>query len=264
LAFARSWVTEAGDSAVHYDSRINGVSQSQMPRGYAPANSRRTAVRKLWAAMVVAETPAPHLDLESRLADERAFFSQNELLRFMARGYAHSPKSFANAMAGLPVIGARQSFRLCPRKVPPSWPHFRFEIVRFVEKAWNNRVMDPHASLEAHFRSAVLQLPVKVAIEKSTIEKYNLATKTKENYFRRFFCENWRYLRLAIKQVVRHQNCVHSSAVPYLITNRLFINYGKARTAEDSLLAEIEALKEGASEVESVCRSWEYRKSAHT
>ena len=59
LAFARSWVTGAGDSALHYDSRINGV--SQMPMGHEPANSKWTAVRKLWGAMVAAGTPAPHL-----------------------------------------------------------------------------------------------------------------------------------------------------------------------------------------------------------
>ena len=183
-------------------------------------------------------------DFENKLADQRAFLSQNELLRFKARQYAHNPKTYANAMAGLPEIGARQSFRLCSKITSPLWPSYHFEIFRFIEKTWNNRVMDPAASLEAQFREAVLRLPVMVEIEKAEIEKYKLESKTRENYFRKFFCENWRYLRLAINEVVRHQRCIHSSAVPYLITTWLFINYGKPRTAQDTVVVEIEALKD--------------------
>ena len=52
--------------------------------------------------------------LDQRLADERAFFAQNELLHFLQSGrYSFTPIKLANAMAGLPDMGWRQSAKRC-------------------------------------------------------------------------------------------------------------------------------------------------------
>jgi hypothetical protein len=51
-----------------------------------------------------------------RLLDYEAYFAQSELLRFVQSGrYRLIPLSFANAMAGLPFKGWRQSFKGCTR-----------------------------------------------------------------------------------------------------------------------------------------------------
>jgi len=53
-------------------------------------------------------------EVSQRLADEEAHFAQSELLRFiLSLRYSLVPMNLANAMAGLPYIGCRQSFKRC-------------------------------------------------------------------------------------------------------------------------------------------------------
>jgi hypothetical protein len=182
------------------------------------------------------------IDLETKLADQRAYLAQTEVLKFKARGYAHNPKVFANAMAGLPIIGSRHSFRLCSKKDSPLWPSHRFEVFNMIRQTWENWFSDSELTITEKFRDAILRLPKQVVIEKEVIKRYNLKTKTQDNYLRAFFCENWRYLRIALEQVrVRKYR---RKAVPYLITTRFFGNFGKHRTPDDLVLAEMEMIKD--------------------
>jgi len=84
-------------------------------------------------------------------------------------------------------------------------------------------------------------LPRTVKVEKEVIKRYDLKFKTRDNYLRTFLTENWRFLRLAIERVGNRR--VHSKALPYLIATRFFINIGKPRTADDTVLAEMEIIK---------------------
>ena len=52
--------------------------------------------------------------LEARIAEEEAGFAQQELMRFILEGrYELTPLNLANAMAGLPYMAWRQSFKRC-------------------------------------------------------------------------------------------------------------------------------------------------------
>jgi hypothetical protein len=181
-------------------------------------------------------------DLERTLADQRAFFVQTELLRFKARKYAHNPKVFANAMAGLPTIGCRHSFRICSNADSPLWPTHHFEVFKIIQRLCERRLPESELGFVDQFRKTIALLPRTVKVEKEVIKRYKLEFKTRDNYLRNFLVENWRYLRLAIEQVENRK--VHPKALPYLIATRFFVKMGKPRTAEDMVLAEMEMLKE--------------------
>lgn len=179
-------------------------------------------------------------DIELTLADRRAAFAQTELVRFKSRGYAHNPKTYANAIAGLPKIGCRQSFRLCSKSKSPLWPSHHFEIFAFIEQTWNSKRFEPRKSLEDYFKEMILNLPLEVPVEPEVIERYKLDFRTRDNYLRTFMCEYWFFLRAALDRVRRHR--VRSSMVPYLIAGRFFKYYAKPRSAEDVVRIDIAAL----------------------
>jgi hypothetical protein len=73
-------------------------------------------------------------ELRGQLANQEASFSQQELRQFIAsQRYSLEPLNFANAIAGLPQIGWRQSFKRCchlPCDVCNSTPYQVFVAVR--------------------------------------------------------------------------------------------------------------------------------------
>src|SRR5258708_11596358 len=55
-------------------------------------------------------------EIEEKIANRQALFAQTELLRFvLSERYVFTPLNFANALAGLPHMSWRNSFRLCLR-----------------------------------------------------------------------------------------------------------------------------------------------------
>jgi hypothetical protein len=186
-------------------------------------------------------------DLEAKLADQRAYFAQTELLRFKARGYAVNPLVFANAMAGLPVIGCRRSFELCSRMKSSLWPSHRFRVFKFIERSWKERPRAPERSVVQYFREAIVALPLEEAIEEDVIKRYNLRKKRRENYLRVCLGGNWRFLRLALDRISKRH--YHPSVIPYLIASKLHGNIGKPRTREEVVLMEIESIKDKPSRV---------------
>ncbi len=181
-------------------------------------------------------------DLERKQADQRAFFVQNELLRFKKRGYAHNPKVLANATAGLPDIGCRHSFRICSQTDPPAWPLYRFQVIEFIRRTWESRQSGSGQSPADLFIERIRQLPRTVKVAREIALRYKLKSKVEDNYLRRFLCENWRFLRMAINQVCIHK--IHPKVVAYLITAKFYANLGKPRTAQDDVLIEMEMLSE--------------------
>jgi hypothetical protein len=179
-------------------------------------------------------------DLENRLADQRAYFVRNELLRFKARGYAHNARVFANAIAGLPEIGCRHSSRICSVKESTPWPVQHFEIFNFIQRTWEVHTDSPNLPIVDSFRDAIVGLPLKTRLDKSLVKRFKLKSSTQDNYTRIFLRHNWRFLRLAIERVSKHK--IQSEVGPYLIASMLFRNIGQPRTAEDVVLAEIEML----------------------
>lgn len=79
---------------------------------------------------------------EHMLANQEAAYAQRELCTFIRKtAYAFTPRTIARAMAGLPDIGASQSYRRCSQcpEGAHTWPTSRYRIFRIIEQAWRDR-----------------------------------------------------------------------------------------------------------------------------
>ncbi len=169
-------------------------------------------------------------------ADKEASFSQTELLDFITRKkYARNPLGLANAMAGLPDMGWRQSYVRCSKMKCPSWPHFQFREFNTIQTIWNRRHSHPGLTPIELFRQGIKKLPktVEVPVPQSPTQT---ARKTRvENFLRSRLAENWMDFRLAIEQSLTAEH--DSRRVPFHIVSQFSKNIAKPKTAADRVLA---------------------------
>lgn len=77
---------------------------------------------------------------ETALADQEADFSQNQLLSYLAaRRYAVEPLNIANALAGLPIMGWRQSYERCSAMPYESQAHFSYRLLKAITQILEKR-----------------------------------------------------------------------------------------------------------------------------
>lgn len=159
--------------------------------------------------------------IREQLASAEAYFCQAELLRFILSGrYRLLPLNFANAMAGLPYMGWRQSFKRCQpceRGIAESFTYQQFKIIRSaVADCARNR-----KNLEECVRSY---------LKRGHRERDALAELK----------SNWYYLRRAIEGV--GQQKMKGEELPY----RIMAAYGRliqSRSAIDRLHEEEQRLR---------------------
>ena len=164
---------------------------------------------------------------ERKLTDQEAHFAQSEVLKFLRCGRNRlNPKRLADAMAGLPRLGCRQSSRLCAKQSCELWPHPHYQMLTIIERIWQGiGPKDRNLAVEI-FRNEIILLPKK-------------SPKTNEAYLRHL-CQNWRYLRLAIMDCLKQG--VSSREMPYQIMSHFSTRLARPRYALESLRAEQEAL----------------------
>lgn len=138
-------------------------------------------------------------------------------------------------------LGADSRFNCAPHGSRPCGHRTISEYLHSLRQPGNTASQDQMGIWRCNFRTQSCNFRGWFRIEKAVIERYKLDSTTQENYLRRFFRENWHYLRLATQQVTKRKK-LRSNVVPYLITVRLFAKYGKPRTAEDVVVAELETL----------------------
>lgn len=152
-----------------------------------------------------------------------ASFARRELFRFLKSGrYELKPLNLANATAGLPFMGWRQSMRRCSTEesLASNGTHYQvFKAIRHLVSTAETRIA---GALIKHFRNCIPQLP----------SRYRLA--------RADMAEKWFFLDRAIRESCRTK--VHPKAVPFEITRRYF-RQTSSRTHIDMLLAERARLK---------------------
>jgi len=157
-------------------------------------------------------------NLNEQLLDQFGYIAQNELLSFIrSRRYSFSPLSLANAMAGLPNMCWRQSFKRCLKlKEKPSLG-FVYRSVQFID--------------QVRKKSSKRNLA-------NTLEA-ELCRQPKANFAVQDMKKNWYYLRRAIEESVQQKS--HPGAIPY----RIFAEYRRkmsSRSAIDWLLEEEQQL----------------------
>jgi hypothetical protein len=167
-------------------------------------------------------------DLQRKLAMQEAYFAQNEVLRFMKSGRNRlDPKRLADAMAGLPRLGRRQSSRLCAKQPCSVWPHFHYMLIKELERIWMLVNAKNRASATELFRSEIVAPPKKSRGE-------NLIQ------IRTYLCQNWRYVRLAIGDCLTRK--IGSRELPFEVMTVLSNLLAQPRNDLERLLAEQEAL----------------------
>jgi len=157
-------------------------------------------------------------DLTGQLRGLEAGFARQEILRFCkSKRYELNPLNLANAAAGLPFMGWRQSMRRCTkqrRTIADGKDYQIFKAVRFIVA---NAPKHSENTLVAEFRENIPQLP----------SRYRIARVELAN--------QWLFLERAIRSAFRTKP--HLRAFPFEITKRYFQQI-RSRSQIDIILAE--------------------------
>jgi hypothetical protein len=162
--------------------------------------------------------------LSKRFRNERAFFAQTELLSFLRSGrYSFTPVNLANAMAGLPDMGWRQSAKRCSSHKS----HFEEG-----QTWWLFRLIRRAMSAEKQSRELSLVQLVNSQLQRQKLVADYRAVEVKKN---------WYHLRRAI-ETISSSSKHHPSSLPYRIIAEYHNNL-RLRSPEDLLFEEEEQLK---------------------
>jgi hypothetical protein len=170
--------------------------------------------------------------IEKILKDQQAGFAQAELVRFIrSRRAAHAPRSLASAMAGLPEISARVSFKRC-RKFPfLAGQSLNFQIFTFIERCLKRRTsLNPVYILQL-FRSEIGRMP----------KTQFVGGRRVENFFRKHLEENWWALKASISHCLESRR--HPGEMPFVVSDVFLRHLAKPLTSLDRLLLEDEKVK---------------------
>jgi hypothetical protein len=152
-----------------------------------------------------------------------ASFARREVFRFLeSKRYELNPLNLANATAGLPFMGWRQSMRRCSTEDSRAANGTHYQVFKAIRYLISTAKMKTARGLIRHFRNSIPQLP----------SRYRLA--------RTEIAEQWFFLDRAIRESYRTK--VHPREVPFEITRRYF-RQRSCRTHIDTLLSERAKLK---------------------
>lgn len=156
----------------------------------------------------------------TKYVDAQAYFAQAELLRFVrSRRYSFAPINLANAMAGLPEMGWRQSAKRCgrhKRKHGDTTSYWLFKLVRTV--------------VEQGVRGSNLKETVRLKLERQ---------RDDSDYRVQEVRKNWYHLRRAFDIVSEQKH--HPGALPYRIVAAYQCHF-QSRSPLDLFLEEEEQL----------------------
>ena len=156
--------------------------------------------------------------LKARLKSLEGSFARLELFRFIkSKRYELVPLHFANAAAGLPQMGWRQSMRRnrhSPCSVVNGRSYQVFKAIRYLIESLNTKT---EKNLVKSFRKSIRVLP----------SRYRLPQQE--------FAKNWFYLERAIHQSLRTKSL--RRVLPFEITKRYFQQL-QTQSYLDTVLAE--------------------------
>jgi len=181
--------------------------------------------------------------LKARLDDQEARFAQEELAAIvLEKRCARNPLRLANAMAGLPSLGARVSYGRCSKLKCPAWPLYAFLEVKFIESTWNRRQRYPDLSIVELFDQEIKRLPR--TIRREELPEAIAVPKEKkrvDNYLRSRLGVNRRYLRLAIERSLDTPE-IEEDRIPFVIASNFSAILGESRSVLTLALAERERI----------------------
>lgn len=236
LASLRNECSGQKDSIGQMEQRLRRMTPAHREPVSRVLKQRRDVLTA--AQKMVSESDAEVKAIEARLSDEQAHYCQQQLLAFIrGKRYECAPRRLANAIAGLPEIGCRQSALRCSALRYQKEPGQAYKAFLLADKVWRKRKGSSASHYLDLFRKAVCNLPKNQLIEIPGEQMKKMV----ENWFRRFLTENWFYLKNAIKQAM--QDYEHPGKVPYLVVAKFYENMAKPRFPIDVLTATEQQLK---------------------
>lgn len=158
--------------------------------------------------------------LEQQIRDGEAHFARTEFARFCkSRRYTLNPLNTANALAGLPFIGWRQSAKRCKKWESANANGFTYQMFKII-----GRIVNSCPSRTGLVTHAGQWLRSKRSSNPHVISQLR---------------QNWYYLRRAIEAVLRSNP--QPKALPYLISAE-YLRKTSRRTAADLLFEEEERI----------------------
>ncbi|HVB32767.1 MAG TPA: hypothetical protein VNJ52_00125 [Patescibacteria group bacterium] len=191
----------------------------------AQANQRQERLSEFEEGLAQAETESKELD--QRVENEEAYWYCSQLLDFLSKErYTVEPLRLANAMAGLPEMGWRESSDRCSKMTRSSaFGHFHYRVFEAVSRIWRRRPKDIQDAPTEFFQPQILGLP------------------KKDKWAREAFCRGWRDLRLAIEECWAAQH--DDDFMPYAITSAFLRNQLRQKTEVERMLDDHEKLPKG-------------------
>ncbi|HLW55557.1 MAG TPA: hypothetical protein VKW06_22200 [Candidatus Angelobacter sp.] len=168
-------------------------------------------------------------ELDRLYQDQAAGFARNDILRFFAERRAHHhPRQFARAIAGLPEMGCRDSFRKSEKFPFEGPPHINFQVFEVIEKAWTKRRTQKFSSMLQLVDQQIKRLPKTVPYLEKRVP----------NYLPQYLQENRRHLEEAIRLCESAKRQPQSGEVPYSVTARFLESVARPRTGLERILSQ--------------------------
>ena len=192
-------------------------------------NRRRESLFQLKESLRGAESESKELD--KRVLDQETYWYCAQLLDFLCgkKKYAAEPFNLANALAGLPEMGWRESFARCSKMPRSSFVRLPCRVVEVASRIWRRRPKGLEVAPIEFFRTQILKLPKKPKNEKEN------------DGIREVLCRGWRDLRLAIEECGKAQH--GEEFMPYAIASAFVQKQRQSKTAADMLLDEHDMLE---------------------
>jgi hypothetical protein len=156
--------------------------------------------------------------LEKRLKDLEPSFARQELIRFLkSKRYSLRPLNLANATAGLPYMGWRQSMRRtakAPYVIATGRMYQIFKAIRYLTSTANKKTEN---GLVITFEDSIPSLPSRYQLPKAEL------------------AEKWFYLERAIRKA--YWTKMHPKALQFEITKQYFKQL-QSQSQVDTVLAE--------------------------
>jgi hypothetical protein len=206
---------EADRALARADGQDKAIVQAQ-------ADQRKHSLLELEERLRQAEKESK--ELEKKVVDQETYWYCSQLLDFLLKGrYAIEPINLANALAGLPVMGWRESILRCSKmERTSSFVQFPYRVFEVVSRIWRRRSKDIEGAPTDFFRAQILNLP------------------KKDDGTRGALCRGWRDIRLAIEECWKAQHS--EDFMPYAITSAFLRNHLRQKTETERILDEDETL----------------------
>jgi hypothetical protein len=157
-------------------------------------------------------------ELEDQLRELEAGFTRQEIFRFCkSRRYELNPLNLANAAAGLPFMGWRQSMRRCTKQRRTIADGLDYQIFKAVRFMATNASKSSANDFIVEFRESIPQLPSRYRAPKAEL------------------ANQWLFLERAIRSAFRSKP--HPRAFPFEIT-KCYFQQIRSRSQIDIILAQ--------------------------